>query len=152
MVLRRQLRAHPQAAGGGFSLAADLDRVLDDLAGVGDLQAQVELAAGDAGEVEQVVDQPRLELDVAPDHVQRPAQRGGDALIPGEPGGEEQHGGQRRAQLVAEGGEEVILRLVGGLGLGARLALAIEQPGALLLGLVAVGDVEHGPQHPHGSP
>jgi hypothetical protein len=44
--------------------------VLDHLPHVGGAAAQLELAAGDARQVEQVVDQPRLQLGVAPDHGQ----------------------------------------------------------------------------------
>ena len=57
-------------------------------------------------------------------------------------------GGQRRAQLVRDGGEELVLEAVGALGLGARRALAREQPLALLLGRLRVGDVERDADHP----
>src|SRR3712207_8322677 len=43
-----------------------------------------------------------------------------------------EHGRQRRAQFVRDGGEENVLRAAGGLGLGARGALALKQARALL--------------------
>ena len=59
---------------------------------------------------------------------------------------------QRVAQLVAEHGEELVLRAVGHLGLGPRLALAHQQLAVLLLHPLAVGDVREGVDRRHDPP
>jgi hypothetical protein len=59
------------------ALAAGLQRVLEQRVHVHRLVVQFQLAAGDAREVEQVVDQLRFQLDVAPDDVRCPRDTGG---------------------------------------------------------------------------
>ena len=54
---------------------------------------------------------------------------------------------QRVAQLVAEHGQELVLRLVGRLGLQSRRALQLDQRGALTLRLLLVGDVDADADH-----
>ncbi len=55
--------------------------------------------------------------------------------------GPAEDGVERRAQLVREGGEELVLEPVGGFGLLARLALAQQQLGLRVLGALALGDL-----------
>jgi hypothetical protein len=131
------------------TLAPDLpfhgrDRVLDDLPGVDVPAVQLELAARDARQVEQIVDQPRLQLDVALDHGKL-ARVAGEVGIGFEARDDGEHRRQRRAQLVAQGGEEAVLGLVGGLGL-------LMGPLQLLLHARAVGDVDRAAHHPHRPP
>ena len=115
--------------------------VLDDLAAVHLAAAELELAAEHPRQVEQVVDQPRLELDVAPDHRQL-ARVGGQAGVHLEAREHGEHRRQRRAQLVAEGRQEAVLGLVGGLGLAVG-------PLELLPRALAVADVDRAADHPH---
>ena len=116
--------------------AADLDGLADQVVGVDDLPVQRQLAPDDPRHVEQVVDQPGLEVDVPADHLQGRADLGravaGSSSIAETVG---QDGGQRGPQLVAEDGEELVLGPVGRLGL---------VPGELQAAprLLALGDVE----------
>jgi hypothetical protein len=55
--------------------------VRQDLRHVRDLASQLELAPGHARQVEQVVDEARLELDVAADQVEVAAQVDGETLV-----------------------------------------------------------------------
>ncbi len=48
--------------------AADFDRLADDVAEVGRAFVELHLSAGDAGYVQQVVDEPGFQFDVAADH------------------------------------------------------------------------------------
>ena len=80
---------------------------------IGALEVQLDFAGADAGQVEQVVDQARLELDVAADKVDlvREFFRQLGRVLGHETGGGE-GGGEGCAQFVAERGEEFILRAV----------------------------------------
>ena len=113
---------------------ANLDGLLDQGVAVGDAPVQRHLALDDPHHVQQVVDQPGLEVDVLADHLQGRA----DLLGVGRPlqhrGGRQEDRVERRPQLVREDGEEVVLRPVGTLGLG-------QQAVPLLLVPPPVGDV-----------
>ncbi len=116
--------------------------VLDHLAGVGLAAVELQLAAGDARQVEQVVDQPRLQLHVAPDHGEL-AHVPREARVGFQAGDDGEHRRQRRAQLVAQSGEELVLGRVG------RLRLLVG-PLELLLGVLAVADVDRAADDTHG--
>jgi hypothetical protein len=122
-------------------VAADVGGLLDQRMDIDHLPVQRELAPGDPGHVEQVVDQAGLQLDASADHLQRRAELFGnrrDLVEHRRDAGE--HGGQRGSKLVAEDGKELVLRLFGPFGLAAGRLLGAEEPGALPLGLVALDD------------
>ncbi len=109
---RREIEAHVEVFGVDLPLA-NLERAMDRPVGVDRLGRQLELAVGDARDVEQIVDQPRLELDVAPDDLERVA-RGGRVHHPVQLG---DHGDDRRegvAQLMGEQRQELVLGGIGG--------------------------------------
>jgi hypothetical protein len=111
-----------------------LGRLPDDLGEIAPLLVELELLPGDAGDVEQVVDQPRHVRDLAIDHVAGP--RHGRLRRP-EPA-QDVDGvadrGEGVAQLVGEDGQKFVLAPV---GLAERL-----------LGLALGGDVGVGPEPP----
>ncbi len=111
-------------------------RLVDDLRQADRLEMEPDLAADDAAHVQQVLDQVRLGAGVAHDrgHALRQdlgvvAAAVGQDLRPAEDGVE------RRAQLVRDDGEELVLQPAGALGLGARGALALQQLALALLAL-----------------
>ena len=68
----RGVRAHVHAEVQlpGFHIwHAHLDRVPDDRTQLDGPAIQLDLAAGDAGDIKQIVDEPGLQLDVAPDEL-----------------------------------------------------------------------------------
>ena len=77
---------------------------------VAPLEPQREFAARDRGQVEQVVDEPRFEQDIALDHGELFAGVGRESRVFAQEGGGDQHGRQRGAQLVRQRGEKFILR------------------------------------------
>ena len=81
VVVRRQLARPAQAVGGDLPRAAGLDGVGEERRHVDLLAAQLELAALDARQVEQVVDQAGLQLDVAPHIASVVAQLGGQPAV-----------------------------------------------------------------------
>jgi hypothetical protein len=97
-------------------------------------------AAADAGGVEQVVQQVRHVVDLAPDHPGQVQQLGrgvGDAL--------EQRGGhadrrERVAQLMGQHCEEFVLAPVGGLGVVARTLGTDGGQHQVLVGFAQLGD------------
>ena len=110
---------------------ADLQRLAEQLVRVDGPGLQPELTAADPGHVEQVVDQPGLEVDVAADHPEHRAivLRRGRVVEHRGDGGE--HRRQRSAQLVAEDGEELVLGAIGGVGgvlRGLEVALGLLPP------------------------
>ena len=107
---------------------AGVDRVLDHAMEADALAMQLEFAAGDAGEIEQVIDQARFQLDIAPDGFEIFGERFRDGGVLAQAGENGEHGRERRAQLVAERGEKKILRLVGLLGRSARLLFRLVKP------------------------
>ena len=83
-------------------------------------QLQLELAAAQARQVEQVIDQAGFEFNVSLGGAEDGADFVGDAGFVGQGGDGGEHGRQGRAQLVGEHGQEMVLGLAGGLGLGAE--------------------------------
>jgi hypothetical protein len=83
---------------------------------VGVFGREREQAARDPGEVEQIVDDARLEFDAAPQHSHIGAQRGRNFLarFPKIQRGQDRRKGS--AQLVGEHGEKLVFCLVSGLG------------------------------------
>ncbi len=124
------------------ALDADLARVGGRLHGVdgglGDrmrrqyLHFQPHLAGGDAAHVEQILDQLGLGAGVALDGLQATLYVGQLAAAPPQHLGPAQDGCQRRAQLVRQGGQELVLEAAGAFGFGAGAAFAVEQDLALL--------------------
>src|SRR5262245_45887186 len=117
------------------------DRRVDDGGEVGRLNITREIASDDGRDIEQVVNQFLLRAGVALDSLQ-----GAlfalfvEALAPDNPDPTE-HGGQRRAQLVRDGGEKFIFQAVGLFGLRLRRLRAQQALGAFLLGSLAVRDL-----------
>jgi hypothetical protein len=87
---------------------------------IDDPDVQAQLAVDDPGDVEQVLDELALHARVALDGLQGTA--GGDAVEARGAQGHRpaEHRVQRRAQLVRQGRQELVLHPVGGLGLRAR--------------------------------
>ena len=122
--LQRGVEHDALALGGGTD---GVQRGLDDGGRLHRAHVQAQLAGDDARDVQQVLDELALRACVALDGLQR-ARRGG--LV--EPAAAQrdrpaEHGIERRAQLVGERGEELVLDPVGGLGLGARPLLARQE-------------------------
>ena len=78
-------------------IAHDLDREADERMGVAQLRTEVELAARDAGEVEQVVDEACFERDVAFHHSELVAGVGREAFVRAQRSGRHEDRGERRA-------------------------------------------------------
>ena len=112
---------------------------------VDDLAFQDERAAADSRQVEEVVDEPGFQEHVAANHLQNGAKRIWRVGVGKHCGDGGEHRGQRRAELVAQGGQKAVLGAVGGLGLGAGRLLA-EHPDPFLGGTLVLGDVA---QHQH---
>ena len=93
------------------------DGGIDDAAQVDRLAVEAELAEGDRGDVEDVFDQLRLRAGGAFDRLERRLVRFGIELAEAEHAHPAERGGHRRAQLVRDRGEELVLgvaRLDGG--------------------------------------
>ena len=93
-------------------LPHDLDRQIDQGMRVARLGAQMKFAVGNPGEIEQVVDDPRLQRDVPFDHAQLFPDLGGKPFVFAEAGRNDQHGRKRRAQFVREDSQKIVFRLV----------------------------------------
>ena len=129
----RQLQHQPVMA--GFDpRPAGFDRALDHRPQRDPLFLQPDLAAADARDVQQVVDQPDHVHQLTLDDGARPLRRRAVAgvLLENLQAGADRR--QRVAQLVRQGGEEFVLGTAG-----------LEQG---LLGRLALGDVDHRPRHP----
>ena len=113
------------ARGGG---AHGLDRRLHHRDRVHDPDFEAQLAADDPRDVEQVLDQLALSARVPLDGLERARGRRGVEARGTQGHRPAQHGVERRAQLVGERGEELVLHAVGRLGLLARPVLAGQQP------------------------
>ncbi len=119
-----------------------LDRGGDLLGRVEPLPLDLQLARRHPRHVEQVGDQLGLDAGVALDGVDARDHVGvaaGDALL--EQLRPADDGVERRPQLVRQRRQEVVLHLVGALGLGPRRGLAGQEPLPLGLDLAPVGDV-----------
>lgn len=124
--------------------AEDIDDGADGGVDIDGLERKLELAAGDAGEIEQIIDEPGFELHVAADNLgvgERGRGKVGGAL---EELGGGKDGGEGRAELVAEGGEEAVLGLIGFLGLAARGLFSGKEAFAFFEGLALVVDIGAG--------
>ena len=99
--------------------ARDLDRLGDHVREVEVLAVELDPAAGDPRDIEQVVDEPDDVTDLARDHRALALERLGIAQLHQLEGGQDR--GERVAELVAEHREELVLRAIGDLGLGAGL-------------------------------
>ena len=99
----------------------------DDLAGVDERAIEAELAGHDARHVQQLVDEPCLALGVVEDRLAggRPSRLRQDARA--EHVGPSENRVERRAQLVRDRCEELVLQAVGRFGAGAGGALPLEQ-------------------------
>ncbi len=115
----------------------DLKRLFDQAMAVGHFPVERHLAADDPHDVEQVVDQPRLKVDVLADHLQVRTQLLGLVGSIQERGDGQENRVERRPELVAQHREEPALGLVGELG------LLLGDP-QLIRGPFAVGDIERG--------
>jgi len=104
-------------------------------------QLQVELAPDDAGDIEQVVDELSLHFHVAFDGFQAALDRGRGQVFLAQHARPAEHGIERGAQLMGEGGQELVLGAVGGLGLGAGGLFARQQPGPFRLGPLPLLDL-----------
>ena len=91
-----------------------------------------QLAADDARDFEEVLDQPGLHLRVALDLLERAIDRRRRHRVGAQQLGPAEDGVERRAQLVRQRGQELVLQPV-------RLALAHQQLGALLFGAAPLG-------------
>ncbi len=100
-----------------------------------DLLAQADAAAGDAGDVEQVVHQPGQVLDLPLHHLARGLEARVDGLDLAHQLDSVADRGERVAQLVGQHGEELVLAAVGGHEL-------LGPPAQLLFQALALGDVE----------
>ena len=126
---------HRRDAGIDHRLKTDLARVhrradrvgrrRDHLVQIHLLQVQAQLARHDARHVEQVVDELGLRDRVALDGFYGAPLAIGVRPIGSQQARPAQDRRQRRAQLVRHGGQELVLRLVRGLGFAARAPLAI---------------------------
>ena len=137
MLRRGQVEAHLNAVLG----AAVSVGVPEDLVDVDVLKLHEHFLVQHAREVQQIIDQACFHLDVAANDLDVGAAALGELAIALQQRDGEQCRRQRGAQLVRQGGEEIVLGLAGALGLGAGGALAGEQAFALLLGLLAIGNV-----------
>ena len=110
-----QLQGDPLGAG---VAADDLDGLADQVVDVDDLELVGHLAADGPHDVQQVVDEAGLQADVLADHLPFLAAVAGVGRVVEDRGGRQQDRVQRRAQLVAEHGQELVLGRREGLGLG----------------------------------
>ena len=102
-------------------------RLLDHESQIHRLDGQTDLAGLDARDVEQVVHQADLGGDVSQDDLQRAPRLLGVEVAPLEDGGPAVHRIERGAQLMREGGQELVLGPAGRLrGLARRLRVAIQ--------------------------
>ena len=121
---------------GGF--LEGLDRAPHRVAEIQRLEPQRELAVHDPREVEQVVHQSHLLADVAVDRLQRPRRQLVEAAVAAQDLGPAEDRLQRRAQLVRQRRDELILQAIGVLG-GLARGLQL-RPRPLVIGHVLPGD------------
>ncbi len=123
---------------------AVVDGVEEDFVGVDGLHLEAELSAGDAGEIEEVVDEFDFKVDIAADHGEVFAEFLREVGVGFDGGDGHGDGGEGGAEFVAEDGEEFVLGAVGGVGFGAGEAFIFEEGIAFFLGELAVGVVAGG--------
>ncbi|CAA9444575.1 MAG: hypothetical protein AVDCRST_MAG64-4426 [uncultured Phycisphaerae bacterium] len=122
-----------------------LQAVPQDGVGVHDLEVQLDLAPADPRQVQQVVDQPRLQLHVAADRPDLAAEFRREVGPRLQVADRRQHRRQRRAEFVAQHGQEVVLRLARRLGLGPGPLLPPQHLVPLLCEPHLLGHVERDP-------
>jgi len=88
------------------------ERVTERSVHVDGIVTQLEFAVGDAGEIEEIVDEQSFELDIAPEHFQIASCAIWNVMIALKRGDGHEHGRKRRAQFVGEHGEELVLRAI----------------------------------------
>ncbi len=115
-----QVERELEVARGNIRLA-DVHRAAQQIVRFDRLGLELKLAVADAGEIQQVVDQPRFELHIATDRFQRGAHGFGAILFLQQRGGV-QHRGERRAQFVGKHRQETVFCRIGGLRRFACLA------------------------------
>ena len=101
--------------------ADDADDGGEEVVEVEGFEVEGEFVPGDAGEVEEVVDEAGFEVDVSAEHADVFADGFGEVVagFPDVEGGDD--GGEGCAEFVAEGGEEAVFGAVGGFGFGLGL-------------------------------
>ena len=80
---------------------------------INEFEIELQFAFAHSGEVEKVINEPRFEGDVAVDHLQRLANRWRSRFVTFQERDSAQDGTERRAQLVAQHGEELVLGAIG---------------------------------------
>src|SRR5438270_7906318 len=88
------------------------ERVIERCVHIDGIVPQLEFAMGDAGEIEEVVDEESFELDVAPEHIQIPPRAIWNVMIALKRSNRHEHGRKRSAQFMGEHGEELVLGAV----------------------------------------
>ena len=111
-LLRREIKPEREMFSLDLALV-DLQGVLQKGVRIDHLEVELDLPFADTGQIEQVVDQPRLQLDIPANHVQRflDVFRQAGFTFQVDCGSDDRS--QRRPQFVAEHGEELIFREVG---------------------------------------
>lgn len=132
--------ANAFGVGGG---ADRIDRGGDDHSEVDALDEKANLAGGDPAHVEQVLDELGLDAGVALDDFEAFGELGGRVGAFLQDLGPAEDRVEGSAELVGEGGEEIVLQAAGAFGLGAGGAFAFEEAFAFGGGGVALGDVAH---------
>ncbi len=125
-------------AGGGGVPVDDIDRLPHQVMGIDGFFLQLHFAIGDAGQVQQIVDQVGFQFHVPSDHGNISANPFGKCGIDLERAGGHQNRVERGAQFVAEDGEEAVLGRVGPVGFGegmAQLVTGAVERGRQQLGL-----------------
>ena len=115
MTIRTEIKFDVRLQGRAIAVN-DRARLLDQLMDVDDAAMQLHFAIGDAREIEQIVDQLRLELHVSPDHGDIGANFRWKIWIRLHRTRGHQHGIQRRAKFMAQDREEAIFGGVSALG------------------------------------
>jgi hypothetical protein len=124
--------------------AEDFDDGADGGVDVDGFEHELEFALGDAGEVEEVVNKAGLELDVSADDLDIGEEGGWKVGGAFEKLGGGEDGSEGRAELMAEGGEEAVLGLIGIFGLAAGGVFGGEKAFAFFECLALVVDVGAG--------
>src|SRR5262249_47086433 len=132
------LQTHPF----GLRLRAyRFDPRLDNGSEIGKFNIQREIAGADGRDIEQVVNQFFLRAGVALASLQGALLAFYVEALPPDERDPTEHGGQRRTQLVRDGGEKFIFQAVGLFGFRLRRLRSQQALGAFLLGSLAVRDL-----------
>ena len=116
--MRRRLKRNRQLNMATIDIGAhDFNSVLDQLVRIGRLKPQLQFAASNAGKIKQIVDQSRLQFDIAADHAQSLLQLRIEAGLIQYSIRPKQNWIERRAQFVTESGEKPIFGRAGRFGI-----------------------------------